>query len=98
MQTLLATHAANLRVDRISPHRWTVWAPSAEAADTLSRTLLPFMDAGREGHEYWRELGEIVFVRVMRKSRDRVRVLSPGYPPRGMFSNLRALERVLTVR
>jgi hypothetical protein len=55
------------------------------------------MDAGVEGHEYWRTLGEIVPVKVMRKGRDRVRVLSPGYPPRGMFSNLRALERVLTV-
>lgn len=97
MQTLLDTHAAGLRVDRVSPHRWTVWAPSDQAADTLSRALLPFMDAGVEGHEYWRTLGEIVPVKVMRKGRDRVRVLSPGYPPRGMFSNLRALERVLTV-
>lgn len=89
------THTAGIRLDRLTPRTFTAYPKDDETADALSRRVLDSgrVDAGREGHEYFRQLGEVRHVFALRLGAYRLRIVGPGRPPAGQFSNLRALER-----
>lgn len=76
-------------------NRATIYPREGEPAAQLLRTVQDSftITAGNEGHEYLRELGLIQHVYALRIGAIRLRIVSPAYPPRGLFSNLRALER-----
>ncbi len=75
--------------------RCTVYAATSDEASHYAATLLETgrVDAGIEGWEYLRELGQVQHVYALRIGAAHVRVVSSPVYPRGQFSNLRALER-----
>lgn len=90
-----ACHGPQIRLDQTSPRSFTAYPKDDETASALVRRVL---EAGRhsaavEGHEYGRQLGLVFHVYAVRFGAYRLRIVGPGRPPRGMFSNLRALER-----
>ncbi len=90
---------ADVRFVQLSPRRWGIYPKDSERADAISRQILASGRAGDgiEGHEFLRELGLVQHVFVLKIGNARVRIVSSGFPPRGMFSHLSSLERELTV-
>lgn len=85
------------RIDWLKPTECAVIASSEDAADLISRALgdTGLVDSGKEGHEYARQLGQVHHVYALRMGPVHVRISGPYYHPRGLFSNLRALERTI---
>lgn len=98
MKDFIHNLCAGLRVDELPGNNFTVIVPTDDRADALSRAFGDSgkVTGGREGHEYLRQLGLVQHVFALRLGKFRVRIVGPGYPPAGMFSDLPRLERRIT--
>ncbi len=92
-----AIHAAlpAPRIDWPTSARCIVYGGSDDESSHYAARLTDtgLVDAGKEGYEYARQLGQVQHVYALKMGPVAVRVVGPFRSPAGQFSNLRALER-----
>jgi hypothetical protein len=94
----LSSFAPSTRIDKVRGG-FTLYARDRDHASSLFHRIAesPSVSWRRavEGHEYWRQLGLVAHVYALRIGTAQVRIVSPGTPPKGQFSNLAGLERTV---
>lgn len=86
------------RIDWLSKTRCTIY--EGYMGNTANSILCALqdtghVDGGKEGYEYMRELGLVHHIYALRMGPVKVRIVSSPFPPRGMFSELKRLERTI---